>query len=130
MPARYFTLEEANALLPQINPIMDSLLTRRAKAAKISRQVQELFEDLRVDRGDPILSELTLEFVVIEDLIEQLQGFGCVIKDLNAGLLDFLAEKNGREVYLCWRFGEDKIEYYHELHTGFQGRRKFREIGD
>ena len=125
MPARYFTLEEANTLLPQIKPLMNALITRRAKAAKMSRQVQELFEDLRVDRGDPILSELTVDFAVIEQLIEQIQSYGCVIKDLNVGLLDFLAEKNGREVYLCWRYGEDKIEYYHELHTGFQGRRKF-----
>ncbi|MCB8946023.1 MAG: DUF2203 domain-containing protein [Ardenticatenaceae bacterium] len=125
MPARYFTLEEANALLPQLKPLMDTLITRRAKAAKMSRQVDELFEDLRVDRGSPILSELTLDFVVIEQLIAEIQEYGCVIKDLNVGLLDFLAEKNGREVYLCWRFGEDRIEYYHELHTGFQGRRKF-----
>ena len=125
MPARYFTLEEANALLTHIKPLMEALLARRAKATKMSQQVQGLFEDLRLDRGSPVLSELTLEFATIEDLIAEIQGYGCVIKDLNAGLLDFLAEKNGREVYLCWRYGEDKIEYYHELHTGFKGRRKF-----
>ena len=104
---------------------MDSLLMRRAKAARMSRQVEELFEDLRVDRGSPVLSELTQDFAAIERLIGEIQGYGCVIKDLNVGLLDFLAERDGREVYLCWRFGEDKIEYYHVLHTGFQGRRRF-----
>ncbi len=124
MPSRYFTLEEANALLPKIEPIMDSLLTRRAKAAKMSRNVSELFEDVHVDRGSPILSELTLDFAAIEQMLAELQNYGCVVKDLNVGLLDFLAQKNGREVYLCWRFGEDRIEYYHELHTGFQGRKK------
>ena len=124
MPSRYFTLEEANALLPKIEPIMDSLLTRRAKAAKMSRNVSELFEDVHVDRGSPILSELTLDFTAIEQMLAELQNYGCVVKDLNVGLLDFLAQKNGREVYLCWRFGEDRIEYYHELHTGFQGRKK------
>lgn len=128
MPARYFTLEEANALLPKIKPLMDSLLTRRAKAAKMSRQVEELFDDLRVDRGGPILSELAMDFAIIERQIAELQNYGCVIKDLNGGLVDFLAERNGREVYLCWRFGEDRIEYYHELHTGFQGRRKFWQM--
>lgn len=125
MPARFFTLEEANALLPKIKPLMDSLLMRRAKAARMSREIEELFEDLRVDRGSPVLSELTQDFASIERLISEIQSYGCVIKDLNVGLLDFLAERNGREVYLCWRFGEDKIEYYHELHTGFQGRRLF-----
>ena len=66
-----------------------------------------------------------MDFAVIERQIAELQSYGCVIKDLNGGLVDFLAERNGREVYLCWRYGEDRIEYYHELHTGFQGRRKF-----
>ena len=125
MPARFFTLEEANALLPKIRPLMDTLLMRRAKAARMSREIEELFEDLRVDRGSPVLSELTQDFASIERLIGEIQSYGCVIKDLNVGLLDFLAERNGREVYLCWRFGEDNIEYYHELHTGFQGRRLF-----
>jgi hypothetical protein len=63
---------------------------------------------------------------VIEGLIDEIKAYGCVLKDLNAGLLDFLAERDGREVYLCWRYGEDKIEFYHELHTGFQGRRPFQ----
>jgi hypothetical protein len=73
----------------------------------------------------PVFSELTQYFAAIQRLINEVQGHGCVIKDLNVGLLDFLAERNGREVYLCWRFGEDKIEYFHELHTGFQGRKRF-----
>jgi hypothetical protein len=125
MPARFFTVEEANALLPEIKPLMDSLLMRRAKAAKMSREIVGLLEDLRVDRGGPVFSELTQDFAAIQRLINEVQGHGCVIKDLNVGLLDFLAERNGREVYLCWRFGEDKIEYFHELHTGFQGRKRF-----
>jgi hypothetical protein len=125
MPARFFTLEEANAILPEIKPLMDSLLMRRAKAAKMSRLIEELFEDFRVDRGGPFFSDLTQDFAALQRLINEVQGHGCVIKDLNVGLLDFLAERNGREVYLCWRFGEDKIEYFHELHTGFQGRKRF-----
>lgn len=125
MPARYFTMEEANDLLVEIRPLMEQLLARRAKAARISNNAKDLFSDLRADVGGPILTELTFDFEVIEGLIAKIQGYGCVIKDLNAGLLDFLAERNGREVYLCWRFGEEKIEFYHELHKGFQARRPF-----
>jgi hypothetical protein len=42
---------------------------------------------------------------------------------MNGGLLDFLSERNGRDVYLCWRYGEPTISHYHELHTGYNGRR-------
>ena len=126
MPAKYFTLEEANSLLPELKPLMARVLERRAKAARLSSDVRELFQDVRVDVGGPVLSELTRDFEVIEALIDEIKAYGCVLKDLNAGLLDFLAERDGREVYLCWRYGEDKIEFYHELHTGFQGRRPFK----
>jgi hypothetical protein len=126
MPAKYFTLEEANSLLPELKPLMARVLERRAKAARLSSDVRELFQDVRVDVGGPVLSELTRDFEVIEGLIDEIKAYGCVLKDLNAGLLDFLAERDGREVYLCWRYGEDKIEFYHELHPGFQGRRPFQ----
>jgi hypothetical protein len=45
-----------------------------------------------------------------------------VVKDINVGLLDFLADRHGRDVYLCWRYGEPRIEFYHDLHNGFNGR--------
>jgi hypothetical protein len=46
------------------------------------------------------------------------------VKDLNAGLIDFPARRDGREVLLCWRYGEPQVEFYHELHTGFAGRKR------
>jgi hypothetical protein len=123
MAARYFTLEEANALLPRIEPLMGRLLERRAKAARASGEVRELLMDIHVDVGGPTFSELTLDFAVIQELILKIQSFGCQVKDLNAGLLDFLSERDGRDVYLCWRYGEPAIEFYHELHTGYNSRR-------
>ena len=124
MKARYFTLDEANALLPQIEPLMGQLLNTRDRAARLSQSIKDLLET-RGDFGNPTATTLAQDFATIERLIEQIQAYGCVIKDLNGGLLDFLAQKNGRDVYLCWRYGESKIEYYHELHTGFAGRQLF-----
>ena len=122
MTVRYFTLEEANQALPAIKPIMGQLLERRAKAARLSRQIEHLLENSHVDFGGAIPAELAKEFVIIEELLGQIKSFGCVVKNLEAGLIDFLAKIDGRDVYLCWRYGEDRIAYYHELHTGFQGR--------
>ena len=120
---RYFTLEEANALLPTIEPLMGKLIEKRAKAARLTREIQPLLADIRVDVGGAIPTELTSEFAEIEALLAEIQAFGCVVKDLNGGLLDFLSERNGRDVFLCWRYGEPTISFYHELHTGFNGRR-------
>lgn len=123
MASRYFTLEEANALLPLIEPLMGRLLEKRARAVRLAREIQPILADIRLDVGGPIPSELVQEFEVIERLLAEIQGFGCIVKDMNGGLLDFLSERNGRDVYLCWRYGEPMISHYHELHTGFNGRR-------
>lgn len=124
MATRYFTLDEANVLVKEIRPYMRQLLERRAKVSRMREQIEPLVEDYRVDVGGVLASQLTIDFITIEWLIEKIQSYGCVVKDINVGLLDFLTEKNGREVYLCWRYGEDEIEYYHELHTGFNGRQR------
>ena len=122
MTVRYFTLEEANQALLEIEPLMGQLLQKRARSVRKSRQIEHLLEDPHIDFGGSLPSELALEFAAIEDLLNQIRSHGCVVKNLEAGLIDFLAKIDGRDVYLCWRYGEDRIAYYHELHTGFQGR--------
>jgi hypothetical protein len=74
------------------------------------------------DMGSPAASAMVQDFIAIERLVKRIRAFGCVVKDLNVGLIDFLAERDGREVYLCWRYGEPAVQYFHELHTGFSGR--------
>ncbi|HZD10799.1 MAG TPA: DUF2203 domain-containing protein [Candidatus Binatia bacterium] len=122
MPARYFTVEEANALLPKLEPLMSQLLERRARVVTRRKQLGEVLDDLHDNIGGRIPSELVQDFIAIEKLIDRIQSYGCILKDMNSGLLDFLAEREGREVYLCWRYGEPRVAYYHELHTGFNGR--------
>ncbi|WP_420629986.1 DUF2203 domain-containing protein [Candidatus Leptofilum sp.] len=121
---KYFTVEEANALLPTLKPLMAQLLTRRARASRLAQQLGHLLGDYRSNVGSAELSTLTQDFAAIERMINQIQGYGVLLKDVNAGLLDFLSERNGRDVYLCWKYGEEKIEYFHELHTGFSGRQQ------
>ncbi len=122
MSAKYFTVAEANALLPKIEPIMARLLEKRAKAVRQYQQIEPLLSDLHLDIGGPIPTQMTQDFVAINQMIAQLQTMGCVVKDINIGLLDFLCDRNGRDVYLCWRYGEPEVSFFHDLHTGFNGR--------
>ena len=121
---KYFTVEEANALLPQLEPLMKQLLDRRARASRLAQQMGHLLGDYRSNVGAAELSILTQDFAAIERMLERIQVYGVVIKDVNAGLLDFLSQRDGRDVYLCWRYGEDSVSHFHELHTGFAGRQE------
>jgi hypothetical protein len=123
--SRHFTLEEANAVLPKIKPLLGQLLIRRARLVKARPEVEAVLEDLQRNFGGVAVSQATQDMIAIEKLAAKIRAYGCVLKDLNAGLVDFLAERDGREVYLCWRYGEPEIKYYHELHTGFAGRQRF-----
>ena len=59
----------------------------------------------------------------LRSAIEQVQALGCVVKDLDIGLIDFPTEFRGEEVYLCWKLGEPKIEFWHGVEEGFRGRK-------
>jgi hypothetical protein len=119
---KLFTVEEANTVLPEIKPLMATLLEKRAKVMVLRQGNENLLDDLRVDVGGPVLNELLHEFDAIEQLIHTIQDYGCVVKDINVGLLDFPAEIDGRQVFLCWRYGEEDVAHYHGIHEGFNGR--------
>ena len=123
MAIRYFSVEEANQIVSEIKPLVGELLERRAKAVRLSRQIEDQLSAKHIDFGGEMPATLHLEFDAIEQLMKQIKSYGCVIKSLEAGLVDFLAQIDGRDVYLCWRYGEERVEFYHELHTGFQGRK-------
>lgn len=122
MPTRYFTVEEANALLPNIKPVLGELLERRARIVRSRNEVTSFLRSGDSDVGGREASELVREFMKMEKLILKIRSHDIVLKDLNVGLIDFLSERDGREVYLCWRYGEPKVDFYHELHTGFNDR--------
>jgi len=123
MTVRYFTVDEANTLLPEISSLMESLHARRASVIESKQDMVELLSKQQSDVGGPVASALVQDFIAIEDLARQIRSYGCLVKDLNSGLVDFLSKRGDREVYLCWRFGEPRVAFYHELHTGFAGRR-------
>ncbi|HXG36907.1 MAG TPA: DUF2203 domain-containing protein [Dehalococcoidia bacterium] len=129
MPGRYFTVQEAEALLPQLTPILSELQAEKREADRLQAQLAELSE--KVGGNGHSLSEayqqLQQQAQKISDraarLAQQINDYGCELKDINSGLLDFRTLYQGREVYLCWRMGEERIQWWHELDSGFAGRK-------
>ena len=127
MSANYFTIEEANALLPTIQPLLEEILVRRTNIVESRETIKDLVESGQSDIGGSAASALVQDFIKIERLSSKIRAHGCLLKDLNKGLIDFLSVQDGREVYLCWQIGEPDVAFYHELHTGFAGRQKLNQ---
>jgi len=124
----YFTREEAEALLPAITLILHKIQDEREKMSIVEGELEAL-QAQSMGNGhhlhEPIqrLQRSIVEAVQsLRDAITELQETGCELKDPDTGLIDFLSLRAGREVYLCWRLGEDRIRFWHDLTTGVAGR--------
>lgn len=120
--SHYFTLPEANETLKLIRPWMDEIQAIRLKILKNRPEIWPAIEKSAGNGGNRALSHMVQDFERFDALIHQIQGLNVLIKDINLGLLDFPALKNGREVYLCWQYGEEDIAFWHEVEAGYAGR--------
>jgi hypothetical protein len=121
-PKRYFTLEQANAAVVAIRPILREMLDIRQRIIDLQPEVWPVIEKALGNGGSQAASQATREFERINSLAHEIQAIGGVIKDLNNGLVDFPTMREGREVYLCWKYGEQQIEYWHEVDSGYASR--------
>jgi hypothetical protein len=121
---RYYTVEEANAIVDVVRPLIGEILELRQSLLSRQPEVWPVLEKSAGNGGSKAASEVAQEFVRLDSLVREIQATGALIKDINTGLIDFLALREGREVYLCWRYGEEKIQYWHDIDAGFAGRQK------
>jgi len=119
---RYFTLEQANTAVALIRPILREMLEIRQRIIDLQPEVWPVIEKVIGNGGNQAASQATREFERINDLAHEIQALGGIIKDLNNGLVDFLALREGREVYLCWKYDEHHVAFWHEIEAGFDGR--------
>ena len=126
--ARYFTVAEANALLPVLRPHVRQLIRAWEHLSAGQAQVVAILERKpRVDLGGPPLSDMAAEIIRAQNAMVAIQALGVDLKDPATGLLDFPTLRNGVEVYLCWRYGEPRVEFWHPIETGFAGRQPIDE---
>ena len=129
--SRIFSLRDAERLRVQLEPVLIDAIEARRKLSEIDEELGKLAERAQQSGGLMIAHDKAarqrLEHNrlggVIRDALEKIHSTGCVVKDLESGLLDFPARINGEAVYLCWRLGEDRIRFYHAQDEGFAGRK-------
>jgi hypothetical protein len=120
---RYFTLREANETLNFLRPLMEEVQRIRKKILEKQPEAWPAIEKSVGNGGNRVLSSMVQDFEKLEALVHRIQGTDVLIKDINLGLLDFPALKDGREVYLCWQYGEGEVAFWHEVEAGFAGRK-------
>jgi hypothetical protein len=128
---RIFSLRDAERLRTEIEPILIDAIEARRKLNEIDEELGKLAERAQQSGGLLVAHDKAarqrLEHnrlaEAIQSALEKIHATGCVVKDLEVGLLDFPARINGEAVYLCWRLGEDRIRFYHAQDEGFAGRK-------
>ena len=119
---RYFTLQQAQETLAKIRPLVDEIQDIRQKIVDRRPDVWPVVERAAGNGGSQAASKIVREFERLDALVHQVLATGTLFKDINLGLLDFPALRNGREVYLCWKWGEADIAFWHEIEAGYAGR--------
>jgi hypothetical protein len=127
--AKHFTVEEANALLSTVRPVVERMVGRRGELVAQLERRQELTGITKANGGGfnprlPAEIDAAVEEAAagLSACVEELAELGVLIKDLDTGLVDFPSFRDGEEVLLCWQLGEDEIAWWHTLDGGFAGR--------
>jgi len=125
---RLFTLSQARRSLPEIAATVIVMRKRALRLDELTALASSMRRTTGAD-GDPVVSEdseIQAEMSRLEgqiaQLIDHIQQQGVEVKDIRRGLVDWRAERDGREVYLCWQYGERTVSWWHELADGFAGR--------
>ena len=121
MPEKFYSVEEANALVSKLKPLLERIRATQEELAQ-DKTVAAVREKASHNGGGlPArhLSELTR---TLESDMHQLQEWGIVLRDPTIGLIDFFHERKGETVFLCWKLGEGRVEWWHPVDTGIAGR--------
>ena len=129
MAARTFTPSEANSALAEVRPLAERMVEMRARLGELESEQREA---VRIVAGNghgnavgearsPEFNRLVSE---LEECVDRLNQLGVQVKDVQSGLLDFPSRRDDADVLLCWRVGEESVEWWHGLEDGFAGRRR------
>jgi len=135
MAEKYFNRHEAEELLPVIGEFLEEARKQKRALDSITAEISNAaLRIMMLGGSSPPFAELnrkkTQRDKVAEQLartVDEIQQTGCLIKDLEMGLVDFPSRREGEDVYLCWKLGEARIGYWHGIEEGFAGRKPLDE---
>ncbi len=138
-PQRLFSLTEAEQTRRELEPFLIEAIDTRKKLGDLEQELQAVSTRILMMGGVLVpyakLAQKRMEHQSLAEImksnLERILATGCIIKDLDVGLLDFPSVINNEEVYLCWKLGEDRIRYYHRQDEGYSGRKPLdpRDLG-
>jgi len=130
VPERTFTPEEANEALVRVRPLVERMVAARRTLLDAQRRQAELVARVASNGGgltppdvSAVAAEAQQASAELVAVVEELQGLGVQVKDLDRGLVDFPCVHRGREVLLCWELGEEEVAFWHGADEGYAGRR-------
>jgi hypothetical protein len=139
MEKRYFTIEEANQIIPALEEAFGRMVQMYTQIRSTYQGLKEAGfapenDDFSLTPpgadADVINDRANLKLLIdaLQEELTALQKAGCLIKGIEAGLIDWYAKKNGRDIFLCWKLGEKQVGYWHEIEAGYMGRRPVSEL--
>ena len=120
---KHYPREEARTLLPHVRLWLKRVVQVREELQKSEEGLSELMEPGR-DLGGPLVNGWIRALADLKDVLLEFHRRDIQVKDIERGLLDFPAIIDGKEVFLCWELGEEDIEFWHDLDTGYAGRER------
>jgi hypothetical protein len=127
MDEQIFTLAEAQSLLPRLRSLLKEISAEWDHARGLNPEVQKARDKAQFDGYSKFGVEYVESVSHLTSLIHQIKDMGVLLKDADKGLCDFPYIRQGRVVYLCWQLGEDQIQYWHDIESGFAGREPLDE---
>jgi hypothetical protein len=131
MPEKFFNLEEAERLLPEVERLLRSAIESKKSLETADQSIGDARQHI-MSQGGSLPDRATLararrqreqSAAELQEALQQIGSSGVLVKDLDVGLIDFPCLMNDREVYLCWKLGEGHIEFWHHVEDGFAGRK-------
>ena len=122
--SEYFTIKTANEILPSVIEKFKNLKKEKNEVLKLEHKLQSSVSTTnQLEQYVSLKQELNRAITQFYDAITELEDTGAMIKDIDQGLLDFPSKRFDEEIWLCWKEGETEIRFWHEIDSGFNGRK-------
>lgn len=138
---RYFSVDEANAMIDNLERVFGRIVQMKIQVRTAYARLDEAgfapagdeFDPAPANAGAGVVNDLTTLKTLIDALkseVNALRDVGCMVKNIDEGIVDWHATKGNRDVLLCWKLGEKQIAFWHDPEAGFAGRRPISELFD